>query len=144
MSYDVILFVLLTASVVTLSIYSISITRRKNKMSKFLIEILLDNQTLRDALEELRQQNTDLLNIDQGDQTDGFIRFLEETRESAYTYIEKVQGELAAFDKVIRNDINKINADKKLSEKEMEVILKRFSKAVSKIENILPQENSGK
>jgi uncharacterized protein YneF (UPF0154 family) len=55
-----------------------------------LLQVMLDNKTILDNIEDKPSEN----NIEQ---TEGFVKFLSESREWAFEYIETVQSGLSKF-----------------------------------------------
>ena len=84
-------------AIATLSIAVIALTalfvREKflsNKLAENIIQLIIDNDILLTKMEE-RNNDKDL------EQTEGFVKFLSESREWAFEYIETVQDGLTKF-----------------------------------------------
>ena len=61
-----------------------------NKLTKNLIQLIIDNDIMLNKMQE-RSTEKDI------EQTEGFVKFLSESREWAFEYIETVQNGLANF-----------------------------------------------
>lgn len=85
-----IVFGLLSFSVITLSIRNKSITTK-------WAQTQIDNAALREKLAEL-VANGDSKKIEH---TEGFVRFISESRDWAFEYIENVQSSLQDLSKVV-------------------------------------------
>lgn len=84
----------------------------------------------------------DELNIKELENTNGFIGFLEKSRDSAFEYIEIVQKKLSDFDKKISPIIewNKTFGTV-MGENVHQDQLTKISEAYQDLKNLLPEEN---
>jgi uncharacterized membrane protein (UPF0182 family) len=87
-------------------------TRLKNtQLTAVMSQLIVDKQTLGDELDRLSFISSNSVDIE-----NGFIKFLSETRETAYEYIENVQISIAELKDAIEsgNEENIAVAYKKL------------------------------
>jgi len=72
--------------------------------------------------------------------TEGFIKFISESREQAYSYIEESQQAIKSFLSFINDNIDhlKSNSPKDLKYR---MIIKSLEKHKEKLKNLLPKDN---
>jgi hypothetical protein len=110
MILEIILAVALV-SVITIIIVDNQKLRGKNySMSMVLFETFLKNQQLEKDLNVLDK-------MEPLDTTDGFVKFLSQSREWAYEYIDNVQGSFGEFDIEISSQLKKDSLDSEDIEK---------------------------
>ena len=80
---------LILISLLTVEIVGVKIKLRR--VSGALLQSEIDREAIEERLLELLA-NTDSSNVEQ---TEGFVRFVSESRDAAFSYIEEVQGTLA-------------------------------------------------
>lgn len=98
MAIDITLII--TSVITILSLVYSSKLRKDNKvatelLSKAIIDRHLLMERLSDALDALEKKPIE--------QTDGFLKFLEESRDSAFTFIEALQSAIIEFDNNTKN-----------------------------------------
>lgn len=84
MRYDIVAFVLISLISIAAIGYSIYLFSRNRKLVKSVIDLHLDRSALEDMIKN--QAVTDPI-----DQSEGFIKFLSDSREWAFNYIDNVQ-----------------------------------------------------
>lgn len=107
-------------------------------LSDLYMQELADRMLLQKKVEELYQdiENAKL------EQTDGFLKFVSESRDWAFQYIEEVQTALSEFDKSVAPDLEWANTfGQVLGENSHTNVLKRISEAYDKLKEVLPKEN---
>jgi type II secretory pathway component PulJ len=73
---------------------------RNAKLTATISQLIVDKQTLGDELDRLSFISSNSVDIE-----NGFIKFLSETRDSAYEYIENVQGAIAELQSAMESGI---------------------------------------
>jgi hypothetical protein len=107
-------------------------------LSELYMQEMADRMLLQKKVEELYQdiENAKL------EQTDGFLKFVSESRDWAFQYIEEVQSALSEFDKDVAPTIEWANTfGQVLGETAHTNALKRISEAYDKLKEVLPKEN---
>lgn len=94
--YEVILIVLVSIIVLLLIANNVRLFLKNRKVLEALIKSFLE----RDALENMIKEQA-LAEEKPIDQTEGFIKFLSESREWAFNYIENVQDEITKLGAVL-------------------------------------------
>jgi hypothetical protein len=93
MSLDFIAFVLLIATIFILLISVISLKLKNRRLAVELLQSTIDhNIILTKFAEELKSKEDTSI-----EKTDGFLKFISESRDLAFEYIEKVQESLIKF-----------------------------------------------
>jgi len=111
--------------VLSLMSYSVWLRRKNTKLANDLVQAIVDKAAIAGRLAKA--------SVPEGkpiEQTDGFIKFLTESRDSAFDYIEKVQTDIV----LIKQDLGPIveayrNADKQTSD--MKQVISSYDKLVS-------------
>jgi hypothetical protein len=99
---------------------------------------LADKMLLQKKVEELYQ---DIENV-KLQQTDGFLKFVSESRDWAFQYIEEVQAALSEFDKNVAPQFEWAKTyGMVLGETAHTETLEKISKAYDKLKEVLPKEN---
>ena len=91
---DLILIGILTATVIVLSALLIINKKEQDVLSDQAFQMFLDNQILLGKIE----QHSVSSNIEQ---TEGFVKFLSESRDWAFQYIETTQSEIKKFVEIV-------------------------------------------
>ena len=107
-------------------------------LSDLYMQEMADRMLLQKKVEELYQdiENAKL------QQTDGFLKFVSDSRDWAFQYIEEVQAALSEFDKELAPDLEWANTfGQVLGENAHTNVLKRISEAYDKLKEVLPKEN---
>ncbi len=137
MRYDIIAFVLITVIAIACLLQSLYLYNKKQKMLKTLVDLYTTNNALEDMIASQALGNTDPI-----EQSDGFVKFLSDSREWAFNYIEDVQKQISDFRSSVSPELKKINSGKKLEKIEMEIMLNNISAAFQKLDNVLPKEDT--
>jgi hypothetical protein len=130
-------FALFFTLLIILAIGNIKL-RISNKKHKREIEQLgIDNLMLLKKVSDLFNE----LNIKELENTNGFIGFLEKSRDWAFEYIEVVQQSLAEFDKVASSVIKwSATYGITLGDNAHQDKLNEISEAYAKLKSLLPDE----
>ena len=91
---DLILVGILTATVIVLSALLIINKKEQDVLSDQAFQMFLDNQILLGKIEQESLSS----NIEQ---TEGFVKFLSESRDWAFQYIETTQSEIKKFVEIV-------------------------------------------
>ena len=91
---DLILVGILTATVIVLSALLIINKKERDALSDQAFQMFLDNQILLGKIEQESLSS----NIEQ---TEGFVKFLSESRDWAFQYIETTQSEIKKFVEIV-------------------------------------------
>ena len=140
MKHDVVIVILLTLSIFFLLSYSLLLKKFidiKNRAAK----LVFDNFTLEKLIE---LQNDKDLKTGESVHKENFIKFVSESRDWAFSYIEEVQGGLSKF-------IEDVDAYIEYFDKYSDVIsverpdyaaMKQISKSYKELKKLLPKEEN--
>lgn len=107
---ELIVFSTTMVIIVLLAINNVRLFVSRRTLSNHLLQTVLDKLEIEDAYSKLAQEY-DTISLQE---TDGFVKFLSESRAWAFTYIEEVQESIlalnAAMDSGVDEDIAKAYA----------------------------------
>ena len=107
-------------------------------LSDLYMQEMADRMLLQKKVEELYQdiENAKL------EQTDGFLKFVSDSRDWAFQYIEEVQTALSEFDKEVAPKLEWATTFGMVNgENAHTSILQNISEAYDKLKEVLPKEN---
>lgn len=126
---DIIANVIFSIIIAALSIYTINLRISRKRIAASLAKTIFDQETLKTELEKaLAASESKGL-----EQSEGFLKFVSDSREWAFTYIEDVQTKLKSFDKVASPILKQkdISLDK----------ITKLSEAYKDLESLLPKDD---
>lgn len=94
---NIISFSLLLLSTLTFVYLILRLTTQKKKLIGLYIQSEMDKHVLAKQLEQLSKE----LSTRELSETDGFVKFISQSRDWAFQYIEEVQKTLAEFDEEV-------------------------------------------
>lgn len=125
---DMLLYAILSVGVVVLASYVVVVRRKYHTTLLQLMQAGIDKQLLITKLSEA----LDTIHQKPVEQTDGFMKFMTDSRDFAFSFIETMQEALAEFE----NETKDI-----LSKDEMSSDIAKVSKAFQKLkEKTLPDD----
>jgi hypothetical protein len=136
---DFIAFVFLVVVIVALIISVINLKIKNRRLAVELLQSTIDHNIALTMLAEELKKNENI----SVEKTDGFLKFISESRDLAFDYIEKVQESLIKFKSEVDPEIDYMltygtATGDKLSLKAFEKIEKAYRKLMKEA---LPQEN---
>ena len=99
MMWDVLAFVALTILLFIAAIFVFLYRKKYTNMIKIIAQLIVDKEAIVNKLDEQILLNSKEVN-------DGFVKFLSESREAAFTYIEDVQTSILNYVKAIESNDN--------------------------------------
>ena len=100
------------------------------------IQVELDKHIIYQKLEELSKE----LSTRELSETDGFVKFISQSRDWAFEYIEEVQKALVEFDKEVSPQLKWANTDGTLDGETVHTnTIKIISEAYDKLKSVLPE-----
>jgi len=111
---------------------NIQLHMKNTEMLTTILQLNLDKIILKDRI--------DYDTGDKDNDSEGFIKFISESREQAYSYIEESQQAIKSFLSFIDDSIDhlKSNSPKDLKYR---IIIKSLEKHKEKLKNLLPKDN---
>jgi hypothetical protein len=136
---DFVIFVLIVLVVVTLLVAVVKLKLKNRKLAAELLQATLDQNILLTRLaEELKKKEEVSV-----EKTDGFLKFISESRDLAFEYIEKVQDSLIKFKSEVDPEIDYMLTYGQATGDSLSLkAFKKIEKAYKKLMNeALPQED---
>jgi Tfp pilus assembly protein PilE len=128
---ELIVFIIILAAIALLSFSVYKLKIDKDKAYAKLMQALLDNSVLAEKVSSLAaEKDANALKED-----DGFIKFLSNSRDWAFSYIEEVQSVVEGFRTKVDPAILKLN---KTKDANVKLIIEAYKELVS----ILPAQES--
>lgn len=128
--------------VITLLGFFMYQTFRLTILSKQLKDELLQSYLDKDLV--LKKLDQEINKVSPVEQTEGFVRFLSQSREAAFGYIEDVQKALLEFTSKVSPDIEYYQTYGTVIDSPHKAIMDRFIKAYDELLTVLPEENKEK
>lgn len=94
---NIIFIVVISALFVSLVAQTIFYAKKYKRLIKNIAELLIEKEALANKLDRLALESSKEVN-------DGFIKFLSESREAAFDYIDGVQNAISSYLKVAESD----------------------------------------
>jgi effector-binding domain-containing protein len=135
---DFILFFISSFFITLLLTIVVRLNIQKRKIFAALIQSEMDKHLILQKLEQVSKE----LSTKQLSETDGFVKFISQSRDWAFEYIEEVQKALIEFDEEIApklewaNTYGKVTGDTVHTE-----TIKTISEAYDKLKLVLPKNN---
>jgi len=139
MILDIIAFSGISIFAILLLIANIKLRIKNKKIIEKLAQEVIDKgiivQKLNDELK--KYQNAEI------EKTDGFLKFISESRDWAFQYIEDVQKELLDFQKAVEPELDYAQTyGKSVGEGVYTRIIDNISSAYFKLKKIMPEEDT--
>jgi effector-binding domain-containing protein len=130
-SFSIISFLLLIYSIVRFNI-------QKRKMLALYIQSEMDKYLIVQKLEQVSKE----LSTRELSETDGFVKFISQSRDWAFEYIEEVQKALTEFDEEVAPRLEWANTFGRLAGETVHTdTIKTISEAYKKLKEVLPKDN---
>lgn len=110
--------------------------RKKAKLTESLVILELEKASLLDALGKLLAEK-DTQSIEQ---TEGFLKFVSESRDWAFKYIEDVQAALEKFKDTVDSDIKYLSTYGKIVQHPLQESIDKITQAYFELQKFLPAE----
>lgn len=103
---ELVVFLVIITIFASLVSYGLTLRVKINKLNSVILQEIADKVALSDTLNRVMREAAK----QKAEESDGFIKFLSESRDSAFKYIEDVQEGLASFIKDVGPIINAYRA----------------------------------
>jgi hypothetical protein len=141
MIIDLIVYIVLSSVIVVLLINSLRLHLKTKKLTAKFLQYSLDKAIVIEALnKELEKRSPS--NIEK---TDGFLKFISESRDWAFKYIEDVQAALAVFKNTVEPKFEYSNTYGSVAGKTAHLdIIQEIEEAYLELKKVLPEDDSKK
>lgn len=136
MIFDLIALSILTLMIAFLLITNFKTRSSNKRLSISVLQLTLDKSSLLKHIEKISEESQSN-NIEQ---TEGFIKFVSQSRDWAFDYIEEVQAGLISFSNKVDVDIKYILKYGTLIEHPLQESINRIAEAYTELEKLLPQD----
>ena len=134
---EIIAFAIIMLLLASLIVSNIYLRLQNNKLKASLTQETIDRsivlQKIQDIVAELDKKNSA--------QNDGFLKFVSDSREAAFKYIEEVQAAISEFDKKLGPVVKHYKETGKVLEKRPTEIVKNVTEAYDKLMNSMPKDS---
>jgi pantothenate synthetase len=136
---DIIAFGVLSLVIVILLINNLAIRSKNKKLSIEIIQIALDKAVISQKLkEQLDKKNSESI-----EQSEGFLKFISQSRDWAFDYIEQVQAALLEFKNKIEPQILYAKTyGTTTGESPHTIIIDRISSAYDDLIKVMPEDSA--
>jgi hypothetical protein len=138
---DILNLVLFSTSLVLILILLYLVVKsniQKKKILSLYIQSEMHKHMLGQKIEELQRE----LSSKELSETDGFVKFISQSRDWAFEYIEEVQKALTEFDKEVTPQLEWANTYGRLGGDTVHTnTVKVISEAYNKLKSVLPENN---
>jgi hypothetical protein len=134
---NVIINIITTIIVALLAFENLKLRSEKKKISANFIQATIDNGVLYEKFNELvsEKEKSKL------EQSDGFIKFISESRDQAFNYIEKTQDEIKKFSDKVEPQVKYIETyGQAYTLEPYSEMLKTIAEAYRELMQVLPNE----
>lgn len=117
------------------------LSRKKKKLLAIIVQLEIDKSILYEKLAEamvLKDSKTEV------EQTEGFLKFISESRDWAFKYIEDVQAAIRQFKSKVDPEINYLNKYGQLIGLTQSPSLKKISEAYEELLKVMPDDSDTK
>jgi hypothetical protein len=136
--FDVILYALFSTTIAYLVYRNFKIKVLVKSISHLYLEQLAEKSLLEKEIEKLyqEQKNKEL------EKTDGFLKFVSDSRDWAFEYIEEVQKALTEFDEEVAPRLEWANTYGRVAGNTIHTeTITKISEAYNKLKLVLPKDN---
>jgi hypothetical protein len=134
---NLIVDILYSIVIVAALVYIVNLRAAKMRMAKALIKTSVDLMLLREELEKANAARE----TQSVEGSDGFLKFISESRDWAFDYIEKVQDGLKTFAKTAGKEVKYLDTYGRTIETPFTNSINTIVKAYEELETLLPKED---
>lgn len=139
MILDIIAFGVLSLVIIVLLINNLAIRSKNRKLSAEIIQIALDKAVISQKLkEQLDKKDSESI-----EQSEGFLKFISQSREWAFDYIEQVQAALVEFKNKVEPQILYAKTyGTAVGESAHATVIDKISDAYSDLIKVMPEDST--
>ena len=135
---EFVIFVIALLVFVSLIIANIHTRLQNNKLKTALTQEIIDRgivtKKMRELMAELDRKNSN--------QNDGFLKFVSDSREAAFKYIEEVQAAINEFDQRVGPVVKHYKDTGKILERRPSELVRELTQAYDKLMASMPKEDN--
>ena len=123
---------------ISLIITNIATRVQNNKLKTALTQELLDRAIVTNKMQELMAE----LDVKNSNQNDGFLKFVSDSREAAFKYIEEVQAAINEFGNRVGPVVKHYKETGKVLERRPSELVRELTEAYDKLMVSMPKEDN--
>lgn len=132
---ELVVFIIFIVAIVVLAFNSVRLTMKYRSSLNAIVKLTINENILKEKLATALTENS---KSSSGD--DGFVKFLSDSRDWAYKYIEDVQAEIEKIDATVTSEKKLFDNVKGLKKSDLEGIVSRLFASLTGLQNMLPKE----
>jgi hypothetical protein len=138
MNEYLIALIVMSVVITALVIDNIVIRVKRRRVVSTLLQQTLDKVALLNEIGKLKEQSQ----AKEIEQTDGFLKFVSDSRDWAFGYIEEVQAALAEFDKKVSVLLKYAKTYGSVVDSHLAPTVNQIDEAYTELLKVLPKENN--
>ena len=123
---------------VALVITNIHTRLQNNKLKASLTQESIDRAIVMQEMQKLMAE----IDTKNSNQNDGFLKFVSESREAAFKYIEEVQAAIGEFDNRVGPVVKHYKETGKVLERRPSELVRELTQAYDKLMDSMPKEDN--
>ena len=135
---ELVVFIIALLVFVSLIIANINTRIQNNKLKANLTQETIDRAIV---MEEMRKLMAEI-DKKNSNQNDGFLKFVSDSREAAFKYIEEVQAAITEFDQRVGPVVKYYKQTGKILERKPSELVRELTSAYDKLMESMPKEDN--
>ena len=135
---ELVVFIIALLVFVALIITNINTRIQNNKLKANLTQEAIDRAIV---MEEMRKLMAEI-DKKNSNQNDGFLKFVSDSREAAFKYIEEVQAAITEFDQRVGPVVKYYKQTGKILERKPSELVRELTSAYDKLMESMPKEDN--
>ena len=135
---ELVVFIIALLVFVSLIIANINTRIQNNKLKANLTQEAIDRAII---MEEMRKLMAEI-DKKNSNQNDGFLKFVSDSREAAFKYIEEVQAAITEFDQRVGPVVKYYKQTGKILERKPSELVRELTSAYDKLMESMPKEDN--
>jgi predicted unusual protein kinase regulating ubiquinone biosynthesis (AarF/ABC1/UbiB family) len=136
LQYDIIALIVMSIITVLVLISNLRLRIKNKKVAYKMIQEALDKAIIIEKMTEQLSENK----IASVEQSDGFLKFISESRDWAFQYIEEVQSALKKFDDEVSPKLEYIKTYGTAVPHPLSEVIKHIDDSYSELKRIMPND----
>ena len=135
---ELVVFIIALLVFVALIFANISSRLQNNNLKAKLSQEILDRAVIMREMQKLMAE----IDTKNSNQNDGFLKFVSESREAAFKYIEEVQAAINEFDERVGPVVKHYKDTGKILERKPSELVRELTQAYDKLMASMPKEDN--
>jgi ethanolamine utilization protein EutQ (cupin superfamily) len=122
-----------------LIVANVKLRLQNNKMKSQLSQEIIDREIVMQEMQKLMAE----IDSKNSNQNDGFLKFVSDSREAAFKYIEEVQKAIVEFDARVGPAVRYYKQTGKMLDRRPSELVRDLAEAYDKLMQSMPKEETG-